>query len=128
MKRRTPHPFEPPWRAILGGVERHGIGLLSPELVPLKDLVDSFDVMCGGFKLTVKPKVGQILADGTPSLSVNSPCSLKWFRSMEIKIGTHDPNSAAPDCLWYGLGIEHGGKAVGYRVFKDGTATWGDLS
>ena len=124
---RTAKPFLPGWKATVGPVVRNGEGTLSPDLHPMRDMLDEFKVFCGGFEISVKPKSGTIFADSQCMALVPTPCELVWFRRMSIEMGTHDKNTAAPECLWYGLGLKSGNDMVGYRIHHDGVAQWGGL-
>ena len=93
----------------------------------MRDVLDEFKVFCGGFEISVKPKDGTIFADSHCMALVAAPCKLVWFRRMEMTLNTQDRNSGAPECLWYGLGLESEGVKVGYRIRQDGVAEWGGL-
>lgn len=124
---RTAFPFEPIWSARIGPIERIGKGLIDRDLLGVKDGADEFTIHCGGFTLTAKPKLGQLFADSTLAVQMTAPCSLVWNRRMAQKIGTHDPNNSSTDCLHYSLGLEHGGRKLGWKIFSDGTARWGGI-
>jgi hypothetical protein len=108
-------------------VVRCGSGTIPTDMTPLRDVLDEFKVFCGGFEISVKPKAGTIFADSQCMALVAVPCKLVWFRRMSMELGTHDKNTAAPQCLWYGLGLQSGTEMVGYRIQEDGTAQWGGL-
>jgi hypothetical protein len=114
------------WQAKVGPITRQGQGLLEPDLKPLKDGFDEFSVMCGGFSITVKPKIGAIFTDSHLAASVQPPCSLLWFQRNSLNVHTADgaPNA---ETHFYGLGLESNGKRYGYRIHSDGTAHWGGL-
>ena len=111
--------FEPLWKAKLQSLTVAGHGLMSREVSGQLDLVDEFEVFPGRFTLTAQPKTGRVLADGIVLVQAD-PGTLVWFRRMGIQMGTHDPNSSQPDCLFYGLGIESGGARKGCRLYHDG--------
>ena len=93
----------------------------------MRDVLDEFKVFCGGFEISVKPKEGTIFADMQCMALVPAPCKLVWFRRMEMTLNTADKSTDAPECLWYGVGLQSGDDVVGYRVNRDGTAQWGGL-
>lgn len=102
-------------------MRENGSGLLSRHLVPQKDLLDSFVLHLGFAKLLVQPRVGRIKLDGTTKFSTGEQGKLVWFRRMQKSIATHDKTNDAAECLWYGVGLEHGGKRFGYRLYADGS-------
>jgi hypothetical protein len=116
----APYPFELEWTVKIGPLVEHGKGLLTRHLFAQLDLIDQFTVRLGAWSLIVEPKAGQIRLDSAIAMKTDGPARLVWFRRMEKQIATRDPNAEAPRCLWYGVGLERGGKRIGFRLFEDG--------
>lgn len=123
---KTPWPHEPLWACRLGPVAHEGKGLLAPALFPLRPGIDSFSVLLGTYAITVQPKLGRILFDSRVMLQTD-PGELVWFRRMDYSLGTHDVNTGAAGCLFYGIGLESGGQRPGFKLFADGRAEPCDL-
>lgn len=121
---RTPYPFEPAWEVDRGnGVER-GKGTLP---MPWEN-VNHFRVLLGDSSVSVFPKAGYIALDNTIKLAALPQAKLIWFRRMQALISTHDTNATlAPECLFYGIGLESEGKRVGYRLYADGRLLQGGI-
>lgn len=118
----TPHPFEPPWILKIGPLVQSGKGLLPPEFHARRGAIEEFVLPCGGFTLSIFPVLGIIRMDSEPQF-VGAPAvryKLYWFRRMSMQLSTHDNNTAAPDCLWYGAGLTLNDEPVCYyKVFAD---------
>lgn len=112
---KEPYPFEPFWCLRLDNQVIGGCGLLPKHLFPDRDRIEEFIVG----SVRVRPKRGQLFLD---SRQVNQlpPSKLLWYRTMQLQIGTHDHNTGSPDCVWYGVGLEHEQTRVGYRILSDG--------
>ena len=118
---KEPRPFCPAWRLVIGPVSEQGSGLLPPRVSQQLGLIDQFSILVGDWKAIVLPKLGEIALDSRLVKSIaKQEMRLLWFRRMEAEIGTHDKNSAAAECLWYGFGIEWADGRCGYRLYQDG--------
>lgn len=124
---RTPQPFLPSWTARIGPLTERGDGLLCSHVRLQRALIDEFIVYLGSFQITVLPKAGEIRFDSAIRFKAESQCTLVWFRRMAMSYGTADRNTAAPECVCYGLGLEVAAsvkvpypKQYGYRLFAGG--------
>ena len=114
---RTPNPFEPLWEVKRGDVIERGKGLLPGS----RDDIQHFQVLLGYYRIKVEPMAGTISLDSNVAMTLGRQSKLLWFRRMQMMIATHDTNATmAPDCLWYGIGLEGSGQRVGYQLYEDG--------
>lgn len=119
----TAYPFEPLWELEFSGIVRRGQGLLPRDVVLDIGSVKRFSTG----PITVLPGKGQIMA-GSQILVLTDLPDLVWFRRMSMDYGTHDPNTSAPDCLWYGVGLGRGSDKVGYRIMPDGRFVFASIT
>lgn len=108
--------YEPLWRCQYGAFDHYGEGLLDVDIWKREPEIESFSMKGDGFEITVKPKTGEIFADGTLALKTE-PGKLIWMREMSVEINTHDLNTrSAPSCSFYRIGIGN----VGFKIYPDG--------